>query len=132
MKLCFIGLLILSVTACMHQPNTQKQALSNENIDTESSSLTSKIAITFPKSGEGLVKGETYALRWTGGDSTVTIFLIDSSMETNGVSVSIADRIYGVENRGIYEYTIPNRLDDGSYKFEIGTAKSAYFKVISP
>lgn len=59
--------------------------------------------ITFPAGGERLVQGETYTLSWTGGADPIQIFLIDRSLKDAGASVSISDRIYGLQNVHFYE-----------------------------
>lgn len=91
-----------------------------------------KINIRFPAAGERLEKGKTYTLQWDGGDDTVSIFLIDSALEKKGASVSISDRIYGIENTGSYNYTVPERLEEGTYKFTIGAGSSPYFRIFAP
>lgn len=90
--------------------------------------------VTFPAGGENFVKGKEYSLRWnpeSSGEDTIAIFLIDASLESQGASVSIADRIYDVPNTGSYDYTFPESLEEGSYKFQIGKENSNYFKVVS-
>ncbi len=86
--------------------------------------------ILFPKGGEELVKGKSYTFKWTGGDSVITIFLVDSSLQSKGASVSLADRVYGLPNNGSYEYTFPDRIQAGTYKVRIGKKESGYFKVV--
>lgn len=88
------------------------------------------LQIIFPKGGEKLVKGKSYTFEWNGGDSVITIFLVDSSLEAEGASVSLADRLYGIPNKGNYHYTFPKRLKQGTYKVQIGRKMSGYFKVV--
>lgn len=87
--------------------------------------------IIFPKGGESLVKGQKYALQWSGGPNPTQIFLINTALESQGQSVSIVDRAYNITNTGSYEYTIPATIDPGSYKFEIGNVTSNAFTVIA-
>lgn len=89
-------------------------------------------SITFPKGGEKLMQGQSYQLTWTGGREEVTqMFLIDTSLKDQGASVSISDRIYGIENKHIYNYTIPADMKPGTYQFQIGREMSAIFDIIS-
>lgn len=88
-------------------------------------------SITFPKGGEKLVQGQSYELTWTGGREEIThIFLIDTSLEDKGTSVSISDRIYGIENRHKYIYTIPAGMKPGTYRFQIGSKTSEPFDIV--
>jgi hypothetical protein len=91
--------------------------------------------ITYPAGGESWLPGQSYTLTWTPPstpDSTTTqIFLIDTSLESQGASVSIADRVYGVPDTGSYQYTVPQTLKNGSYRIEIGTLNSNTFQVAS-
>lgn len=89
-------------------------------------------AITFPRGGEKLVQGQSYELTWTGGrEKTTQIFLIDTSLKDKGTSASISDRIYGIENRHAYTYTIPMNIKPGTYEFQIGSLTSPTFEIIS-
>jgi hypothetical protein len=92
----------------------------------------SQSKITFPKGGENLTKGQSYTLTWTGGGNQVQIFLIDTSLESQGESVSEVDKLYGISNSGSYDYKIPDDIKDGTYKFEIGTMTSKPFQIVSP
>jgi len=92
----------------------------------------SQSKITFPKGGEKLTKGQSYTLTWTGGGNQVQIFLIDTSLESQGESVSEVDKLYGISNSGSYDYKIPDDIKDGTYKFEIGTMTSKPFQIVSP
>lgn len=111
--------------------NLDATASKDSITDAADSQTHSKIKIRFPQGDEKFIRGKTYTLKWTGGDSTLTIFLVDSSLQSIGVSVSLSDRKYHVENTGTFEYTFPDRLEEGAYKFEIGTAFSKYFQVVS-
>jgi hypothetical protein len=89
-------------------------------------------SITFPKGGERLTQGQSYELTWTGGrEETTQIFLIDTSLKEEGTSASISDRIYGIENKHKYNYTIPTNIPAGIYQFQIGSMTSAPFEIIS-
>ena len=89
-------------------------------------------SITFPKGGEKLVQGQSYQLTWTGGREEITqIFLIDMSLKNQGTSASISDRIYGIENKHTYTYTIPVNIKPGTYQFQIGSKASPTFDIIS-
>jgi hypothetical protein len=89
-------------------------------------------SITFPKGGEKLVEGQSYTLTWTGGrEETTQIFLVDTSLKDIGTSASIVDRIYGIENKHAYTYTIPTNLKPGTYEFQIGAQTSPTFEIIA-
>ncbi len=89
-------------------------------------------SITFPKGGEKLVQGQSYQLTWTGGrEETTQIFLIDVSLKDEGSSVSISDRVYGIENKHAYTYTIPTNIKPGIYEFQIGSLTSPTFEIVS-
>jgi hypothetical protein len=88
--------------------------------------------ITFPKGGERLVQGQSYTLTWTGGrEKTTQIFLVDTSLKGEGTSVSISDRIYGIENKHSYTYTIPENMKPGAYEFQIGKETSQPFQIVA-
>lgn len=104
----------------------------HSGLPTVEETTTDSIHILFPTAGKKLIKGESYTFKWAGGkDSVITIFLVDSSLQSQGVSVSLSDRIYGIKNSGSYEYTVPKSLKEGTYKIQIGQASSGYFKIIS-
>lgn len=86
--------------------------------------------ILFPTATDQLIAGQQYNLRWTRGGDTTQIFLIDTSLETQGESVSVVDRKYNVPNTGSYVYTVPTTLSAGSYRFQIGGASSQAFQVV--
>lgn len=89
-------------------------------------------SVTFPKGGEKLVQGQSYEITWTGGrEETTQIFLIDTSLKDKGSSVSISDRIYGIENKHAYTYTIPTNIKPGIYEFQIGSQTSPTFEIVS-
>lgn len=89
-------------------------------------------SITFPKGGEKLVQGQSYVLTWTGGREEVTqIFLVDMSLKDKNTSASIVDRIYGIENKHVYEYMIPTNIQPGKYQFQIGSETSPTFEVVA-
>lgn len=87
--------------------------------------------ILFPTGSETFSAGQTITLKWNGGSDPVQIFLIDSSLEPEGASVSTVDRVYGIKNSGSYDYTFPKTLANGKYKFQIGDLTSNYFMVNS-
>lgn len=96
-----------------------------------SGSVADTLQIIFPKGGERLIKGKTYSFKWTGGhDSTISIFLVDSALESKGASVSLTDRLYGIQNKGSYDYSFPDRVAAGTYKVQIGKKESGYFRVV--
>jgi hypothetical protein len=89
-------------------------------------------SITFPQGGEKLVQGQTYELTWAGGrEKTMQLFLIDRSLKDKGTSASISDRVYGIENRHTYSYTVPADMKPGTYEFQIGTLTSEPFDIVS-
>jgi hypothetical protein len=89
-------------------------------------------SITFPQGGEKLVAGQTYELVWSGGrEEALQIFLIDTSLKNQGASVSVADRVYGIENKHAYNYTIPANTKPGTYEFQIGSQTSPTFEIVS-
>ncbi len=90
--------------------------------------------ITFPSGGETLVAGETYTLKWDSPGSigtTTAIFLVDTALLSQGASVSIIDRKYGIIDAGSFDYTIPTGVSDSTYFFVIGTTTSNQFKITS-
>lgn len=91
--------------------------------------MQSQNTVIFPKENSKLLKGQTYTLLWTPGSGRTDIFLVDRSLESVGVSVSIADRVYNIENSGQYQYTVPKNIPDGEYKFNIGPLSSPYFEI---
>lgn len=89
-------------------------------------------SVTFPKGGEKLVQGQSYEITWTGGrEETTQIFLVDTSLKDKGSSASISDRIYGIENKHAYTYTIPTNIKPGTYEFQIGSQTSPAFDIVS-
>ncbi len=121
-----------SSTQHQNQGQTEKEGTQHKGL---SSSVPNKssdsIHILFPKKGDTLKGQQSYTLKWSGGhDTSITIFIIDSSLESEGVSVSISDRIYNVSNNGLYKYKLPDRLKAGTYKVKIGHTTSGYFKII--
>lgn len=90
--------------------------------------------ITYPTSADTLSAGETYTLRWTNLDSTAPtqIFLIDTSLEAQGASVSVIDRVDNVPNNGSYSYVVPAVVTPGTYVFAIGTRRSDEFTINNP
>ncbi len=93
-----------------------------------------KNTVIFPVQGDILVKGFPYHLEWEIIDApkeSIAIFLIDASLEQQGESVSISDRVYDIPNIGTYDYSIPTNLPEGTYKLRIGKMDSGYFRVLS-
>lgn len=128
-SLLTIILIILGVSLLLGYENYSK----NKNSSPPTSSKdTTENKIYFPAGGETLIKNQTYTLKWKSSEPTVDIFLIDKSLESSGVSVSLADRVYEVKNIGSYEYKVPENIPDGEYKFTIGKLSSNYFKISSP
>lgn len=85
--------------------------------------------VLFPTSSDTLTEGQTYTLKWSGGPDPIQIFLINQTLESQGQSIAISDRVYGVKNTGSYSYTVPTNLTSGNYKFEIGNMSSDYFQI---
>ncbi len=125
-----IALVVVFLLSLLLIYNTFALNLTKDHSSTEAQNASSE-KIIFPAGGETLQKGEQYTLEWTPGNGKTQIFLKDTSLETQGESVSIADRVYNIDNAGRYEYTIPQHIPDGTYKFEIGTLTSNTFKISS-
>lgn len=87
--------------------------------------------ITSPVSGETWVKGETYTVSWTGGKKGEALFLIDTALEKDGVSISLADRVYDISDTASYTYTVPENIPDGKYKVQIAGLTSGEFAISS-
>ncbi len=86
--------------------------------------------IIFPQKNDRLTIGKTYTLQWAGnGEGMTDIFLIDVALKPVGASVSSVDRLYHVPNTGSYAYTVPQRIDPGTYQFEIGTTTGEEFQI---
>ena len=107
----------------------RKNRLLSENKKIETDSTNSEYII-FPSGNENFVVGQTYILKWSGGPDTIQIFLVDTSLKSQGVSVSLADRIYGIKNTGSYDYLVPANLKPGVYEFQIGNQTSKTFQII--
>ena len=91
----------------------------------------SSVHIIFPTKTDQLAIGQTYTLKWTGGENPIDIFLIDDATKSVGVSVSLIDRLYHIPNTGSYNYTVPKYLKPGLYEFEIGTTTSEDFQIVA-
>ena len=91
----------------------------------------SGVQIIFPTKNDQLIIGQTYVLKWNGGDNPIDIFLVDDATKSIGVSVSLIDRMYHIQNAGSYSYTVPKYLKPGMYQFEIGQATSDKFQVLA-
>jgi hypothetical protein len=87
------------------------------------------VKIQFPAGGETLTQGQAYTLTWKGGPEEIQIFLVDTALKSQGASVSVSDRVYGIENTGSYQYVIPRGLPEGTYEFQIGDATSKEFRI---
>lgn len=74
-------------------------------------------------------KGSVYTIRWGPGKGKTDIFLVNRALESEGISVSLADRVYGVDNNGFYNYKIPTNIPSGEYRFQIGQHSSEYFTI---
>lgn len=113
-----------------HNPNqTYIPATSSQNIPTPTTA-SAKLKILFPTKNDLLKPGKTYTLKWSGGSDQIQIFLIDTSLESQGESVATVDRLYGINNSGSYDYTIPSTIKPGTYVFEIGNRRSDTFKIV--
>lgn len=124
-------LFICGLWAC-NQPQQRSDAPENKELqaaDAMKDFPSDSLRITAPDSGEVLTRGTPFEIQWTGGPDTLTVFLIDSALQTQGASVSISDRIYGIPNSGKLEYTPPQRLNPGTYKLTIGSSSTSYFQV---
>jgi hypothetical protein len=106
---------IITLVVNRPQPNTNKPTASDP------------ITISAPE--DKAIKGKTYTIRWVAGSGTTDIFLVNKALESEGVSVSLADRVYSVDNDGEYTYTFPKNIPDGEYRFQIGNEASGYFSV---
>lgn len=88
--------------------------------------------IIFPKGGETFVTGEVYELKWNGGPDSTHVFLIDTSTEAEDASISAVHRVYGIENKHEYDFTVPPRIAQGTYKLQIGNETSRPFTIVNP
>jgi hypothetical protein len=124
----FILILLVLIGAFMfvsHAPATDHQTATTTPAAME--------AVTFPKGSDTLNAGGTYTLTWNNpsAGTTTQIFLIDTSLESQGQSVSITDRVYNVPNTGSYTYTVPATVPAGTYVFAIGQLRSDPFQITS-
>ena len=87
-------------------------------------------SITIPREGDTLVAGQTYTIAWTGAATSTVLFLIDTSLASEGASVSISDRVYGIQDTNTYAYTIPSHIRPGDYRIQIGGATSGIFHIV--
>lgn len=124
----FLFVFLAIVTAAGFLYSTQKN---KSHLGASPTPASNEQSITFPKGGETLTSGKTYTLKWAGGPNPTQIFLINRDLEKEGVSVSLADRIYNIANTGSYDYVIPENIPAGNYKFEIGNIISATFRIES-
>jgi hypothetical protein len=128
-----LGILVLIgiVVFVFHRPASD--SLSPAATTTSTDFITQE-AVTFPAGNETLTAGSSYTLTWLGsvGASTTQIFLIDTSLESQGESVSITDRVYNVPATGSYQYTIPSTVPGGTYVFTIGKLRSNPFSIVAP
>lgn len=100
------------------------------NTDLKFESSQTKNEFLFPTAKDTLVKGQVYTIRWSGGPQTIQqLDLVNRAYEKEGVSVSLVDRFYNLENTGSYEVTIPTEIPVGQYKFQMGPMSSQYFEV---
>lgn len=122
----FLGAILLYVTTQENKTLTQDPTLEQGISEAED--------VIFPSGGETFSAGQTITLHWN-PDPTITdpiaIFLIDASLEDEGASVSISDRVFDIPNTGSYDYTIPSTIPAGQYSFQIGNANSNYFQIQS-
>lgn len=101
-----------------------------ENTQENAQTLGTSTVVLFPAGGEVLEQGEDYTLRWIGGSNPTTIFLIDTSLTSQGASVAISDRVYGIKNTSSYTYRIPETMKPGDYFFQVDNATSAVFHIV--
>ena len=116
----FITIILLIVVVGKTQPQAPT---------TKSAKPTESNPVSYPAGGDTLKKGKNYVIRWMPGNGKTDIFLINHMLESEGVSVSIADRIYNIDDYGQYNYRVPTNIPDGEYKFQIGDLTSKYFTV---
>lgn len=103
-----------------------------DNVELSLENQTGRNVFIFPTSRDTLVKGKTYTIRWEGGPQLIQeMDLVNKALEKEGVSVSLADRFYNIENTGSYSVTIPSNIPDGLYKIQAGPMSSEYFKIQS-
>lgn len=119
---------LLSLQACQGSGSEARQEAS-DTIATEQVSQVDSIHILLPDASSELRRGEPFTIRWQGGADTLSVFLVDSSLQDAGASVSIADRKYGIPNHQSLEYTPPKRLEPGTYKLQVGAVSSDYFTI---
>lgn len=79
------------------------------------------VKIVAPKEGDRWQQGQTYSISWNEGAAKVDLFLHDVAIKAQGESVSIVDRIYGVQNSGNYEYQVPSEMEPGLYTWCISS-----------
>ena|SRR5688572_3871276 len=96
---------------------------------TKAPTATTSNPVTISAPNETAIKGKTYEIKWVAGSGKTDIFLVNRALESEGVSVSLADRIYNVDNNGTYSYKIPNNIPGGEYQLRIGEFSSDYFTV---
>ncbi|HLR37485.1 MAG TPA: hypothetical protein VK084_05540 [Chitinophagaceae bacterium] len=130
-KMWIIALLVLVGCSSGQKQESQNKNETQENKkDTLPTVSNDSVYFVYPKGGEVFIIGKTYNLIWKGKtDTAAALFLIDSSLESKGVSVSISDRVYDIPQSGSEEYRFPQRLKPGTYKFQLGRAESQYFQV---
>ena len=118
-------------------PQVTDQSSSTDLIasSTDSSTATTTIDITSPVAGNQWLGGGTYTVTWNGGlDNTVSLMLVDKSLESSGGSVSKVWSTDGIPNTGTYSFSIPLNLN-GTYRFYINDSRSYgwsdYFSITS-
>lgn len=130
-KIGIISLLVLAGCSSGQKQQSHNKNNVQENNKTHLSSVNNdSVYFIYPKGGEVFIIGKTYTLKWSGKtDTSAALFLIDSSLESKGVSVSISDRVYDIPQTGGEKYRFSQRLKPGTYKFQLGRAESDYFQV---
>lgn len=125
----FFGVLVLLILIVIGILLVKNNNL-NVNVAPSPTPATETKGITFPKGGETLNAGQTYTLTWNSLNEDMTqIFLIDTSLESQGESVSVVDRVFNIPNTGKYSYTIPANTRAGTYVFTIGNLRSNPFSI---
>src|SRR3989338_3785821 len=68
----------------------------SEHVQTEAGTIAEEPASTIrflsPSESEEWKTGETHEVMWEEGGETIGLFLVDTSLESEGVSVSVSDR----------------------------------------
>ncbi len=126
---CGAGVVLLIINGSgtvVIAPQVTDQSSSTNLIasSTDSSTATTTIDITSPVAGNQWLGGGTYTVTWNGGlDNTVSLMLVDKSLESSGGSVSKVWSTDGIPNTGTYSFSVPSNLN-GTYRFYINDSQS--------